>query len=53
MNAESDVQTQMEVYRQGRPKYQLIWTNHTKRFLIDDKEVDEVTWTKAIEEDKS
>jgi hypothetical protein len=52
MNSERHTQTIYEVFRDGKPKYQLIWTNNTKRFLIDGKIVSEKTWTKTLKKDK-
>ena len=52
MNSELHTQTIYEVFRDGKPKYQLIWTNNTKRFLIDGKIVSEKTWTKTLKKDK-
>jgi hypothetical protein len=53
MNSERDTQTIYEVFRDGKPKYQLIWTNNTKRFLIDGKIVSEQTWTNKLKKDKA
>jgi hypothetical protein len=53
MNSERDTQTVYEVFRNGKPKYQLFWTNHTKRFLIDGKIVSEKTWTNQLKKDKT
>ena len=53
MNSEKQTETIYEVYRNGKPKYQLLWTNHTKRFLIDGQLVDEETWTKQLKGDHS
>jgi hypothetical protein len=47
-----DTTTHYEIFRNGIPKYQLIWSNNTKRFLIDGKEVDEQTWDEEIKKDK-
>jgi hypothetical protein len=52
MNSERDTQTIYEVFRDGKPKYQLLWTNKTKRFLIDGKIVSEKTWTNQLKKDK-
>lgn len=52
MNSERDTQTIYEVFRDGQPKYQLIWSNNTKQFLIHGKEVDEKTWEEEIKKDK-
>lgn len=53
MNSERDTQTIYEVFRDGRPKYRLLWTNDTKHFFINDEEVSEEAWTESIEKDKS
>jgi len=53
MDSERDTQTIYEVFRDGKPKYQLIWTNNTKRFLIDGKIVSEQTWTNKLKKDKA
>lgn len=45
-------ETTLEIFRGGKVKYQLIWTNNNKQFLIDGKLVTEVEWNAAIEEDK-
>jgi|14BtaG_2_1085337.scaffolds.fasta_scaffold08242_13 hypothetical protein len=45
-------ETRYEIFRDCKPKYQLIWTNHSKKFLIDNELVSEETWTKALKGDK-
>jgi hypothetical protein len=35
----------------GRPKFRLMWTNNTKHFYIDDKEVTEEVWIEAVKDD--
>ena len=47
-----DTTTHYEIFRNGIPKYQLIWSNNTKQFLINGKEVDEKTWDEEIKKDK-
>tara|TARA_R110000822_G_C15007101_1_gene461490 strand:+ start:69 stop:215 length:147 start_codon:yes stop_codon:yes gene_type:complete len=42
-----------ELLSDGQPKYQMIWTNHTKKFFIADKEVDEDTWLKQIQNERN
>lgn len=41
-----------EVLSDGRPKYQMMWTNHTKQFFIDGKEVEEAYWVKQVQDYK-
>ena len=53
MNSERDTETVYEVFRDGRPKYRLLWTNNIKHFFINDEEVSEEVWTETIEKDKS
>lgn len=48
-----DTTTHYEIFRNGVPKYQLIWTNNTKQFFINGKEVDEKTWDEEIKKDKT
>jgi len=45
-------ETTLEIFRGGKVKYQLIWTNNSKQFLIDGKIVTEVEWDTALKEDK-
>mgnify|MGYP003649302672 CR=1 FL=1 len=42
-----------EKFVDGRPKFRLTWTNNTKHFYIDDKEVTEDFWVEAVKEDNS
>jgi len=49
---DDDVETTLEIFRGGKVKYQLIWTNNSKQFLIDGKIVTEVEWDTAIKKDK-
>jgi len=46
-------ETTLEIFRDGKVKYQLIWTNNSKQFLIDGKIVTEVEWDAAIKKDKA
>ena len=39
-----------EKFIDGRPKFRLEWTNHTKQFFIDDKEVSEEVWITGVKE---
>ncbi len=52
MTSERDTKAVYEIFRDDRPKYQMIWTNHTKRFYISGKEVTEDVWTTAVQKDK-
>lgn len=49
---DDDVETTLEIFRGGKVKYQLIWTNNSKQFLIDGKIVTEAEWDAAIKKDK-
>lgn len=49
---DDDIETVYEIFRQGKLKYQLIWTNSTKQFFIDGKLVTEAEWDLALKEDK-
>ena len=50
---DKDIRTFYEIFREGKPKYQLVWTNHSKKFLIDGKQVSETEWDAAIKKDKA
>ena len=47
------VETTYEIFRNGKPKYQLVWSNHSKKFLIDGKVVTEADWDAALKKDKA
>lgn len=53
MNSERDTKTIYEVFRDGKPKYKLIWSNNLKQFFIYSKEVNEHTWNEEIKKDKA
>jgi hypothetical protein len=48
---EEYLDAQYEKFVDGRPKFRLMWTNNTKHFYIDDKEVTEDFWVEAVKED--
>lgn len=49
---DDDIKTYYEIFRDGKLKYQMIWTNNSKEFFIDGKIVTEVEWDLALKEDK-
>jgi hypothetical protein len=53
MKTQTRTETMYELLSDGQPKYQMIWTNHTKKFFIADKEVDEDTWLKQIQNERN
>jgi len=50
---DDDIETVFEIFREGKLKYQLIWTNDTKQFFIDGKLVTEVEWDLSLKKDKA
>jgi len=52
MISDKDTQAVYEIFRDGKPKYQMIWTNFTKRFYISGEEVTEDVWLTSVGKDK-
>lgn len=46
-------ETVYEIFRNGKSKYQMIWTNDSKKFMIEGKIVTEAEWDAAIKKDKA
>lgn len=46
-------ETVYEIFRNGKSKYQLVWTNDSKKFMIEGKIVTEAEWDAAIKKDKA
>lgn len=49
---DDDIKTVYEIFREGKLKYQLVWTNNIKQFFIDGALVTEVEWDEALKKDK-
>jgi hypothetical protein len=49
---DDDIKTVYEIFREGKLKYQLVWTNNSKEFFIDGELVTEVEWDEALKKDK-
>lgn len=49
---DDDIKTVYEIFREGKLKYQLVWTNKSKEFFIDGELVTEVEWDEALKKDK-
>lgn len=47
-----DVTTAYEVFRNGKMKYQAVWTNHEKHYYIDGEEVTEEVFDSELKKDK-
>ena len=50
---DDDIKTYYEIFKDGKLKYQMVWTNNIKEFFIDGKVVTEVEWDAAIKKDKA
>jgi len=46
-------ETAYEIFRDGKVKFKMVWTNSTKQFFIDGKLVTEAEWDLALKEDKT
>lgn len=46
------IKTYYEVFRNGKMKYQAVWTNHEKRYYIDGEEVTEEVFDSELKKDK-
>lgn len=49
---DDDIKTYYEIFRDGKLKYQMVWTNNIKEFFIDGELVTEVEWDEALKKDK-